>query len=74
MSRRFPEESYEHLRSAPAVKFAFIDAHRHCFPVIRMCSVLEVSENGYYNWRKRGIYQRKRDDEQLAKRIEDAFL
>lgn len=38
-----------------------------------MCSVLEVSENGYYNWRKRGISQRKRDDEQLAERIEDAF-
>jgi len=55
------------------VKFAFIDAHRHCFPVIRLCSVLEVSDNGYYNWRKRGICQRKREDEQLAKRIEDAF-
>ncbi len=38
-----------------------------------MCSVLEVSENGYYNWRKRGICQRKRDDEQLAERIEDAY-
>jgi len=55
------------------VKFAFIDAHRHCFPVIRMCCVLGVSENGYYNWRKRGICPRKREDEQLAKRIEDAF-
>jgi putative transposase len=38
-----------------------------------MCCVLEVSENGYYNWRKRGICQRKRDDEQLAERIEDAY-
>jgi transposase InsO family protein len=41
--------------------------------MIRMCRVLEVSENGYYNWRKRGISQRKRDDEQLAERIEDAY-
>jgi transposase InsO family protein len=39
-----------------------------------MCSVLEVSENGYYNWRKRGACQRKQDDEQLAERIEDAFM
>ena len=51
----------------------FIDAHRHCFPITRLCSVLEVSESGYYNWRKRGICQRKRDDEQLAERIEDAY-
>lgn len=38
-----------------------------------MCSVLEVSENGYYNWRKRGKSQRKQDDEQLVSRIEDAY-
>jgi transposase InsO family protein len=38
-----------------------------------MCQVLDVSENGYYNWRKRGKSQRKRDDEQLAERIEDAY-
>jgi transposase InsO family protein len=38
-----------------------------------MCSVLEVSENGYYNWLKRGKSQRKQDDEQLASRIEDAY-
>ena len=38
-----------------------------------MCCVLEVSENGYFNWRKRGVCQRKQDDLQLAERIEDAF-
>ncbi len=38
-----------------------------------MCGVLEVSENGYFNWRKRGICQRKQDDVQLTERIEDAF-
>lgn len=47
--------------------------YRHIYPIIRMCSVLEVSENGYYNWLKRGKSQRKRDDEQLALRIEDAY-
>jgi transposase InsO family protein len=54
------------------VKYAFIHEHRHLFPITRMCQALEVSENGYYNWRKRGKSQRKRDDEQLASRIEDA--
>lgn len=38
-----------------------------------MCSVLEVSENGYFNWRTRGIWKRKLDDLQLSVRIEDAF-
>jgi putative transposase len=38
-----------------------------------MCCVLEVSENGYFNWRKRGICKRKLDDTQLSERIEDAF-
>ncbi len=38
-----------------------------------MCHVLEVSENGYYNWRKRGKSQRKQDDEQLTECIKDAY-
>ncbi len=38
-----------------------------------MCQVLEVSENGYANWRKRGKSKRKQDDEFLAERIEDAY-
>ena len=38
-----------------------------------MCQALDVSENGYYNWRRRGKSQRKRDDEQLTERIEDAY-
>lgn len=35
--------------------------------------MLEVSENGYYNWRKRGKSKRKQEDEELAERIEDAY-
>ena len=38
-----------------------------------MCHVLDVSENGYYNWRTRGKSKRKWDDEQLVERIEDAY-
>jgi putative transposase len=55
------------------VKFQFIHENRHIYPITRMCTVLEVSENGYYNWLKRGKSQRKRDDEQLVSRIEDAY-
>ena len=66
-------KSDEHLRAASSVKFQFIHEHRQLFPISRMCQVLEVSENGYYNWRKRGKSQRKRDDEQLAERIENVY-
>jgi putative transposase len=65
--------SHEHLHAASSVKFQFIEEHRHQFPVLRLCQVLNVSENGYYNWRKRGKSKRKRDDEQLLERIEDAY-
>ena len=43
------------------------------FPILRMCQVLEVSENGYYHWRTRGKSKRKQEDEELAERIEDAY-
>jgi putative transposase len=55
------------------VKFQFIHDHRHLFPIVRLCQVLEVSENGYYHWRTRGKSKRKQDDEQLSERIEDAY-
>ncbi len=55
------------------MKYEFIHEHRHLFPIIRMCQALGVSENGYYNWRKRGKNQRKRDDDYIAERIEDAY-
>jgi putative transposase len=55
-----------HRRSASAIKYSFIAAHQEEFPIIRMCQVLPVSESGYYAWRKR-------EDECLAQRIEDAY-
>lgn len=55
------------------MKFQFMYEHHHIYPIIRMCSALEVSENGYYNWIKRGKSLRKQEDEQLASHIEDAY-
>ncbi len=55
------------------MKYGFIHEHRHLFPIIRMCHVLGVSENGYYNWSKRGKSQRKQDDDYLTERIKDAY-
>ncbi len=55
------------------MKFQFIAEQCHLFPVRRLCIVLNVSENGYYNWRKRGICSRKQEDERLIEHIEDAY-
>jgi putative transposase len=55
------------------MKYAFIKHHKEEFPVLRMCQVLEVSESGYYAWLKRGPSARKRVDEELGERIEDAY-
>ncbi len=67
------KKTCEDLRVPPSVKFQFLHDHRHLFPLLRMCQVLSVSENGYYNWRTRGKSQRKKDDERLVARIEDAY-
>ena len=69
----FRGKSGTHLRAAPAMKYVFIADHQQEFPVLRMCQVLNVSESGYYAWRKREPSQRKREDEKLGKLIEDAY-
>jgi putative transposase len=51
------------------VKFAFIDAHRGCFPVEVLCLVLGVSRSGYYAWRIRPVSARAQQDVQLAVEI-----
>ena len=34
-------------------KFAFIDAEKATFPIVRMCVWLDVSTSGFYEWRGR---------------------
>jgi putative transposase len=55
------------------MKYMFIAQHRQEFPISRMCQVFEVSESGYYAWRKRKPCERKHGDEELGKLIEDAY-
>ncbi len=53
--------------------YQFIDQHKQEFPVVVMCRVLEVSESGFYAWRKRPTCQRKREDAQLTEEIRQEF-
>jgi putative transposase len=47
------------------VKYAWIDEHRDCFTVARMCRQLEVSRTGFCQWVKRPTSPRARADSLL---------
>lgn len=55
------------------MRYAFIDSHRHKWPVLVMCNVLEVSSSGYYAWRGRPESRRSREDRELKKIIRVVF-
>ncbi len=55
------------------MKYQFIEQHKQEFPVVVMCQVLNVSESGFYAWRKRPACQRQREDAQLTGEIRQVF-
>jgi len=55
------------------MKYQFIEQCKHEFPVVVMCQVLDVSESGFYAWRKRPVCQHKREDAQLTETIREEF-
>ena len=44
------------------MKYGFIRAHQDQFRVSRMCVVLQVSRNGYYDWRDRPESKRSKEN------------
>lgn len=55
------------------MKYQFIEQHKHDFPVVVMCQVLDVSESGFYAWRKRPACQHTREDAQLTQEIRQVY-
>ena len=51
------------------MRFQFIAAHQHEFPVRRMCQVLGVSASGFYAWRQRRPSARKMANDKLLSQI-----
>lgn len=51
------------------MRYAFIEAHRACWPVRLQCRVLSVGVSGYYDWRSREPSDRTRRRMQLGERI-----
>ena len=53
--------------------FQFIERNRSSFPVKKMCHVLEVSQSGYYHWRKAPVSARKAEKERFRARIKELY-
>ncbi|GHO77818.1 hypothetical protein KSD_55890 [Ktedonobacter sp. SOSP1-85] len=56
------------------MKYQFIEQNKQEFPVAVICRVLEVSESGFYAWRKRPTCQRRREAAQLIQEIQQVFV
>lgn len=50
-----------------------ITKHTKYFPIRMMCRLLKVSSSAYYDWLKRPISLRARQNEELAKKIKELF-
>lgn len=57
------------------MKYQFINNQRQHYPVRVLCQLLEVSESGYYAWRKRqpAHQQREQADQILVEEVETVF-
>ena len=55
------------------MKYQFIEQYKQEFPIVVMCRVLDVSESGFYAWRKRPACQHQREDAQLTEEIRQEF-
>ena len=53
------------------MKYGFIRAHQDQFRVSRMCVVLQVSRNGYYDWRDRPESKRSKENRTALSQIRE---
>ena len=54
------------------MKYWFIDQHRSCHGVQRMCRVIVASRSGYYGWRKQPQSKRQKDNEKILMEIKES--
>jgi transposase InsO family protein len=55
------------------MRFRFIDRAKAEFPIRRMCTVLGVSQSGYFAWKGRPACRRQREDLVLLAHVRAAF-
>ena len=55
------------------MRFELIDEAKKEFPVLRLCTVLDVSPSGYFTWKNRPASRRQREDLVLLAHVRSAF-
>lgn len=53
------------------MKFKFIDNHRNTNKISKMCKMLKVTPQGYYQWKNRGKSKRELENEYLLQKIRE---
>ncbi len=56
------------------MKFKFIDDNKSHWRTQKMCQVLNVSESGYYSWRKRLMSKREKAEQELEIQVRKVFV
>jgi putative transposase len=56
------------------MRYVFIEKHLRVYPTGLMCQVLDVSQSGFYAWRKRPESQRSREDRIMKVHIRSVFF
>ena len=55
------------------MRYQVMAALAQAYPVARLCAALDVSESGYYAWRKRQPSRRREGEQHLAEQIEQVY-
>ena len=56
------------------MKYCFIDQHRSCHGVKKMCRVIGASRSGYYRWRKQPQSKRRKENEKILMEIKESHI
>ena len=63
----------QHHSRGVRTKYAFIKAHRNEFDTAMLCRVLEVSRSGFYEWLRKPLSDRAREDQRLLRLIRASY-
>ncbi len=63
---KFLKKSLGHLLKTPEMKYRFIEQFCSVFRVKKMYRILDISRSGYYEWKKRPMSVRQKENEGLV--------
>jgi len=54
------------------MKYWFMDQHRSCHGVQKMCRVIGASRSGYYRWKRQPQSERQKENEKILMEIKES--